>query len=78
MPDVDGNPDTKEIYAHWNAQKTITSEMMDVANDLHRFNADLTTASTNSRIAAIKTAHPDCAVCQAFAGKLPVPTVPED
>ena len=71
MPDVDGNPDTQEMYDHWNEEKTAAASMMQVARNLGEFGTDFTAASKTRRVAVFKSTHPDCAICQSFAGNLP-------
>ncbi|MCH8940366.1 MAG: hypothetical protein IIC27_04495 [Chloroflexi bacterium] len=71
MPDLDGNPDTQEMYDHWNKEKVAAASMMNQAHDLGQYGRDFKESVKVDRVAAFKTAHPDCAICQAFAGNPP-------
>ena len=73
MPDIDGNPDTQEMYDHWNAEKSAAAAMMNQAHDLGNHATDFKASVKATRVEAFKTAHPGCALCQAFAGNPPAP-----
>ena len=72
MPDVDGNPDTEEMYDHWNVEKIAAAAMMNQAHVLGRFSTDFTPAAKAKRVAVFKAAHPGCTICAQFAGNPPV------
>jgi uncharacterized protein HemY len=78
MVDVNGDPDTEEMISHWDAEKRAAADMMDKAANLSTFGGDFTAANRTARINAFKTAHPDCAICQAFAGNRPRPSTADD
>jgi hypothetical protein len=78
MVDVNGDPDTQEMISHWDAEKRAAADMMDKAADLSTFGDDFTDANKTARINVFKTAHPDCAICQAFAGNPPRPRAEDD
>ena len=78
MVDVNDNPDTLEMISHWDAEKRAAADMMDKAADLSTFGGDFTAANKTARINAFKIAHPDCAICQAFAGNPPKPRAEDE
>lgn len=72
MPDVDGNPDTSEVYEHFSKIKVESALMMDEARALERYADDFTPSAKALRVTAFKVAHPNCAICQSFNGNPPV------
>ena len=71
MTDVDGNPDTREMYDHWDVEKSAAAAMMDHAHALGQYGADFTAASKAQRVAVFKAVHPGCDICQRFVGNPP-------
>lgn len=73
MADIDGNPDTQEMYDHFNEVKQAAVKLMDEAHVLATFGDDFSVVAKAERVAAFTTAHPDCELCRTFAGNPPAP-----
>jgi hypothetical protein len=73
MADINGNPDTQEMYDHWNLEKGTAVRMMNEAHDLAEYGADFKATVKAARVAAFAVVHPDCDICARFAGDLPAP-----
>lgn len=71
MPDINGKPDTREMYDHWNVEKTTAAGLMQAAADLGNFSGELTVDAKAVRVARFRGAHPDCVICRTFEGNLP-------